>query len=236
MEFLFEILRRKHSEDEPYLQQLIFNTDDIGATVATALRTINETAVFKDISGNVIEPIKWEQSCLQKKCGACAMVINGRPRLACDTFLKDYIKRKKIRLEPFKKFPVVADLIVDRSVMFENLKLLKLAAKENIRLNDKQTETAYEASRCIQCGCCLEVCPNFEPNGDFVGAAAFVPATRLLTVLSEKEAEEIKKEYNKRVYKGCAKSLACMDICPAGINIDNLLSKSNAVSAWRRKK
>ena len=61
---------------------------------------------------------------------------------------------------------------------------------------------------------------------------------RLLLYLlqgSEKgEDKELKKEYNEHIYKGCGKSLACKDICPAGIDMDKMLSKSNAVAVWKR--
>ena len=66
-----------------------------------------------DIDGIPVGEIAWECSCLQKKCGACAMRINGVPRLACDTKIGD-LKSKTVTLEPLKKFPVVRDLIVDR--------------------------------------------------------------------------------------------------------------------------
>ncbi len=56
-----------------------------------------------------------------RKCGACAMLINERPRLACSTFLH-MLKGSTITLEPLSKFPLVRDLIVDRSNLFENLK------------------------------------------------------------------------------------------------------------------
>ena len=56
-----------------------------------------------------------------RKCGACAMLINERPRLACSTFLHT-LKGSTITLEPLSKFPLVRDLIVDRSNLFENLK------------------------------------------------------------------------------------------------------------------
>lgn len=55
-----------------------------------------------------------------KMCGACAMVINGVPRLACSAFLRD-IKGDELTLEPLSKFPVIDDLIVDRSIIESNL-------------------------------------------------------------------------------------------------------------------
>ena len=175
--------------------------------------------------------ISWECSCLQKKCGACAILVNGRPKLACDTFIRDYTKKGRLTLAPLSKFPVIKDLIVDRSILYNNLRGIKNYLEEEVRLTDKNTDTAYEASRCLMCGCCLEVCPNFYVGGDFFGAASFVPATRLMTA-SDSDGER-KKAYRKHIYSGCGKSLACKDICPAGIDMDKLLSKSNEVAVWK---
>ena len=105
--------------------------------------------------------------------------------------------------------------------------------EKDINLTDKNTDTAYEASRCLMCGCCLEVCPNFYVGGDFYGAASFVPATRLITAANRGGAEELKREYREHIYKGCGKSLVCKDICPAGIDMDKMLSKSNEVAVWK---
>ena len=161
------------------------------------------------------------------------MLVNGKPKLACDTFLRDYERKGRLTLAPLSKFPVIKDLIVDRGILYNNLKDIKNYLEEEAGLTDKNTDTAYEASRCLMCGCCLEVCPNFYVGGNFYGAASFVPAARLLTALGKGGAEELKREYKEHIYKGCGKSLACKDICPAGIDMDKLLSKSNAVAVWK---
>ena len=109
---------------------------------------------------------------MQKKCGACAMVINNRPRLACDTPLKEF-KAGSSKLNRSGKFPVIADLIVDRSILFENLRTMQIWFAETRKTNGSQT--AYEASRCLQCGCCLEICPNFFAGGEFSGMSAMIP-------------------------------------------------------------
>lgn len=233
MEILMEIRRQENSLSIPYTQKISFNFDE-GVTLAGALRRINEGEIL-DVAGEKISPISFEHSCFQKKCGACAMLVNGKPQLACDTFLKDYIKKRKISIAPLSKFPVIRDLIVDRSMIYENLKLLEAWSEDAIRLNDKNTETAYEASRCLACGCCLEVCPNFYFGGDFYGAAGFTPVTRIAVSLRER-MKNLEKSYKEHIYDGCGKSLACMDICPAEINIDKLLSKSNSRLVWKRKK
>mgnify|MGYP002237783630 CR=1 FL=1 len=99
-----------------------------------------------------------------RKCGACAMLINERPRLACSTFLHT-LKGSTITLEPLRKFPLVRDLIIDRSILFENLKKLNLWLESEAYMNPWTHEPRYQSARCLMCGCCLEVCPNFSANG-----------------------------------------------------------------------
>ena len=233
MNYTIEILRQKNPDSAPYRQTLSYTTDDKEMTVATLLKTLNADPDLSDIDGEPVRRIEWECSCLQKKCGACAMRINGKPRLACDTKLGEF-KDGKVTLEPFKKFPVVADLIVDRSVMFRNLKNIGLWLEKEARHPKKGEDVAYEASRCLQCGCCLEVCPNFFAGGSFTGMASAIPFSRLLAELPVSQRKEAAKLYTGRFYNGCGKSLACRNICPAGIDVDDLLVNSNAIAVWKR--
>jgi len=219
-----EILRRKSPEEIPVWKCYDYQTPDDHANIASALNDLNQ---------NLENPVRWECSCLQKKCGACAMIINQKPRLACDTPLKEFVKAGTVRIEPLRKFPVIADLIVDRTILFENLKTMKLWFEEEAKTNGSQI--AYEASRCLQCGCCLEICPNFYAGGDFAGMSAMTLTARLLTALPDSQKKEIFKAYRNYIYEGCGKSLACRNVCPAGIRIDQLLVNSNAVAVWKRK-
>ena len=233
MNYTITILRQADRDSEPYRQTVLFTTDDAEMTDATLLKTLNATPNLTDTDGKAVSNIQWECSCLQKKCGACTMRINGRPRLACDVKLSVF-KNGNILLEPLKKSPVIADLIVDRSIMFENLKSIGLWLEKEARHTKKGEEIAYEASRCLQCGCCLEVCPNFIPGEDFYSAASFVPTARVLSELPKKDKAEILISYVDKVYKGCGKSLSCCDICPAQIDIEHLLVNNNAVAVWKR--
>ena len=233
MEVVIEIKRQEDAKSSPYFQSIRLTPKKENLTVASLLREINANPDIRDTEGEPVPYISWECSCLQKKCGACAILINGRPRLACDTFIRDYMKKGRLTLAPLSKFPIIKDLIVDRSILYNNLRGIKNYLEEEVRLTDKNTDTAYEASRCLMCGCCLEVCPNFYVGGDFYGAASFVPATRLITAAGRGGSEELKREYREHIYKGCGKSLACKDICPAGIDMDKMLSKSNEVAVWK---
>lgn len=234
MRIVLEILRREHAGAKPYVQCIPYETEDAAATVATALRQINADPGTVDADGAPVGEIRWECSCLQKKCGACAMVIGGVPRLACDARLSECGER--VRIEPLRKFPVIADLIVDRSILFENLKTMQLWMQEAAAAEGCAVDTAYEASRCLQCGCCLEICPNWYAGGAFFGTAAIVPTSRLLTTLPDAVQKELRSAYRKHLYGGCGKSLACRKVCPAGIDIDGLLVNSNAIAVWRRRR
>ena len=225
-------IKRQNSFEAEAFYQTILRDCDAETNIATLLREINAEEVL-DIDGIPVGEIAWECSCLQKKCGACAMRINGMPRLACDTKIGD-LKSKTVTLEPLKKFPVVRDLIVDRSVLRENLIALHNWLESEATKSEKSVDLAYDASRCIQCGCCLEVCPNFTAGESFFGAAAFVPASRILSQLPKGKKYELAREYGKHIYNGCGKSLSCHDICPVGIDVEHKLSNSNAVAVWKR--
>ena len=235
MEYRLEIWRQENNNSPGRFQTILYHTEDDRETIATALTNINNTPGMQDINGNPVGEIGWECSCLQKKCGACAVVINGTPGLACDSFLRTYKKKKSIKIAPLSKFPLIRDLWVDRTILRENLKELGLTAAGDFAFTTKNNDIAFEASKCLQCGCCLEVCPNYVPGGKFFGAAGYAPETKFLTALSPEEIKRLKPAYMTHIYSGCGKSLACKDICPARIDMDRLLSRSNAVTVWRKK-
>src|SRR5712672_4034442 len=146
---------------------------------------MNAIICLRDIAGNPVTrdgkkttPVSYDSNCLEEVCGSCAMRINGRARMACSALIDKL--EQPITLEPLSKFPVIRDLAVDRSVLFENLKAVKAWIPVDgtydlgpgPRQSPRQQEEAYPLSRCISCCCCMEVCPQFNENTGFVGAAA----------------------------------------------------------------
>ena len=83
-----------------------------------AIRRIGKTS-----TGDRADAVAWESNCLEEVCGACTMVIGGKVRQACSALVERL--GNPITIEPMTKFPVVRDLVVDRSSMFENLKKVK---------------------------------------------------------------------------------------------------------------
>src|SRR6202453_2801594 len=89
--------------------------------VIICLRDIAEQPVSRD--GRETTPVSYDSNCLEEVCGSCAMVVNGRARMACSALIDNL--EQPVKLEPFSKFPIVRDLATDRSVIFENLKAVK---------------------------------------------------------------------------------------------------------------
>ena len=207
-------------------------------SVACALDELNGRADLRDRDGKEAAPIRWDCACLEKKCGACAMVIGGKPRLACATTLQDGADSDGVVvLQPLKKFPRLHDLRVDRQVLFDTLRDMEIWL-ENDAAADSGAENRtlrYKAAACLMCGLCLEVCPNFDLRSSFAGALA-VPAVFCAADESEngEHREAVCKQYRKRFFAGCSKSLSCRDICPAGVPMEQLLVKTNAAAVWRR--
>ena len=132
--------------------------------VIAALMEIRRNPVNK--KGEKTTPVIWDMNCLEEVCGACSMVINGRPRQSCSAIVDQL--EQPIRLEPMRTFPVVRDLQVDRSRMFDSLKKVKAWIPidgtydlgPGPRMPEQKRQWAYELSKCMTCGVCLEACPN----------------------------------------------------------------------------
>ncbi len=204
-------------------------------SVAALIDHINYNDDIVDETGKPTTRIGWECSCLQGICGSCAMVINGVPSLACETFIRDLIKKESdvITITPLKKFPVIHDLVTDRSKIFENLKNTSMFIGEykptesgSGKKAKKEFEHQYAASKCLKCGLCLEVCPNYSGGEDFFGAL-FANDCYIVAARNAEKAPEIKKQYERHFGSGCSKSLSCMDVCPMKIPTIASMAKMN---------
>lgn len=144
-------------------------------------------AQAKSIDGHKVCPVAWDCGCLEEVCGSCTMVINGRVRQSCSALVDRLLEDdpQEIVLQPMTKFPVVRDLMVDRSRLFRSLQRVKAWVPVDSyydmgpgpRLPRALQEQNYPLSQCMSCGCCLEACPQFtkievqrkpnESDGDF---------------------------------------------------------------------
>jgi len=171
---VLKIKRQSSPDEKPYWEEFELPWKR-GMNVISAMMDIAANPVTRD--GKASKPITYDSNCLEEVCGSCSMLINGRARMACSA-LVDRLEQP-IRLEPLSKFPIVRDLSVDRSVLFENLKRVKAWVPvdgtydlgSGPRVTMHAQEEAYPLSRCISCCICMEVCPQFNEDTGFVGAA-----------------------------------------------------------------
>lgn len=125
----------------------------------------------KTVEGKSVAPVAWDCNCLEEICGACTMNINGKVRQACTALVDQLLQDnpREIELRPMTKFPVIRDLVVDRSRVFAALKKVKawipVDGYYDVGPGPKQSsetrEDVYPLSKCMSCGCCLEACPQF---------------------------------------------------------------------------
>ena len=187
------------------------------------LMLIQENPVNTD--GLRSTPVAWDYSCLEEVCGSCPMLINGRVRMSCST-LVDHLTQP-IVLEPMSKFPVIRDLRVDRSRMFEALK--KVNAWVTVdgyhnqgpgpRLSPEDQQRAYRFSKCIMCGCCCESCPQYNDRSAFMGAFA-IGQVALLNQhpLGKMEAgKRLEAVMGPGGIADCGNAQNCEAYCPKGI-------------------
>ena len=218
------IKRQRDAQSEPYWQSFLYD-GPLHVPVSAVLDALNYTDDLFDVDEKPAARIRWECSCMQAMCGGCAMVINGVPALACATFV-DEVKGKDLVLEPLSKFPVVADLIVDRSSIYENLNRASAFLERRAASDAGKHGQQYSIAKCLKCGLCLEVCPNYHPGGAFYGAILANESYLIATQSADKDAQVI-KEYKTHFGAGCSKALSCQSVCPVGIETITSILKMN---------
>lgn len=199
--------------------------------VISVLMEIALSPVTRD--GKATTPITYDSNCLEEICGSCAMLINGRTRMACSA-LVDQLEQP-IELQPFSKFPVLRDLAVDRSVLFENLKVVKAWVPVDgtydlgagPRMLPEEQEAAYPLSRCISCCCCMEACPQFNESTGFVGAAT-ISQVRLFNTHPTGKAlrsERLHALMGDGGIHECGYAQNCVEVCPKDIPLTRSIAE-----------
>jgi len=226
---VLKIRRQADPEAKPYWEEFELAWKP-GMNVISAMMEIAANPVTR--AGKPTTPITYDSNCLEEVCGSCAMLINGRARMACSA-LVDKLEQP-IRLEPFSKFPVVRDLAVDRNVIFENLKAVKawipvdgtydLGAGP--RVSAREQEEAYPISRCISCCCCMEACPQFNDKTGFVGAATIAQVKLFNTHPTGRmqKHERLAALMGDGGIQECGYAQNCVEVCPKDIPLTRAIA------------
>jgi succinate dehydrogenase / fumarate reductase iron-sulfur subunit len=229
---LFKVQRQDNPNSEPYFEEFELSYRP-NMNVISALMEIRRNPVTKD--GKKTSPITWDMNCLEEVCGACSMVINGKPRQSCTALVDQF--EQPIVLEPMRTFPVIRDLQVDRSRMFDSLKKVKAWIPidgtydlgPGPRMAEKKRQWAYELSKCMTCGVCLEACPNVNSKSNFIGPAP-VSQVRLFNAHPTGEmqkAERLNALMGDGGIQDCGNSQNCVQVCPKGIPLTTSIAALN---------
>jgi succinate dehydrogenase / fumarate reductase iron-sulfur subunit len=227
---IIKIKRQDNPNSKPYWDEFELPYKP-GRNVISALMEIAANPVTRD--GKQTTPITYDSNCLEEVCGSCAMVINGRARMACSALLDKL--DQPLRLEPFSKFPIVRDLATDRSVIFEDLKAVKAWVPVDgsydlgpgPRVSPEDQEQMYPLSRCISCCCCMEACPQFNEDTGFVGAAT-ISQVRLFNSHPTGKAlarERLTALMGDGGIQECGYAQNCVEVCPKDIPLTTSIAE-----------
>jgi succinate dehydrogenase / fumarate reductase iron-sulfur subunit len=204
----------------------------------------NLISVLMDIQKNPINrqgakttPIAWEQGCLEEVCGSCSLLVNGRPRQACTALIANLIQENgpTITLAPFTKFPLIRDLVVDRTSMFEALKRVRAWISVDGTWDNRENsppiapevqEALYTLSTCMTCGCCSESCPQVHAKSPYMGPAA-MSQVRLFNshpTGALQKSERLRATLSEEGIAGCGNAQNCARVCPKNIPLTESLA------------
>jgi succinate dehydrogenase / fumarate reductase iron-sulfur subunit len=232
------VLRQKDQHTEHYWDEFVIPFRE-KMNVISALMEVQKNPRTAD--GKEVAPPTWEAACLEEVCGSCTMNINGYIRQACTALIEDIADVEgdtyEVTLEPMKKFPVVRDLVVDRSRMFENLKKVKawvpIDGSYDLGMapaqDDHVRQLRYALSRCMTCGCCVEACPQVNDKSSFVGPAAVAQTLlfNLHPVGKSLESERLDFMTSEEGITGCGNAQNCVKVCPKGVPLTRAIAEIN---------
>ena len=234
MKLTLKIWRQKNAESKGGIVN--YDIDDISPDMSflEVLDVLNADLISKDE-----EPVSFDHDCREGICGSCSLFINGQAHgpdrriTTCQLHMRKFKDGDTIFIEPFraKAFPVIKDLVVDRSA-FDRIQqsggYISVNTSGNtqdansIPINKDDADTAFDAATCIGCGACVATCKNSSAML-FVGAK--VSQYSLLPQGKTEASRRVINMVNQMDLEGfgnCSNTGACEVECPKGISLDNI--------------
>jgi len=242
MDFHLKVWRQKNSKEKGYFQSLFVKDIEEDMSFLEMLDKVNEELVLKKE-----EPVAFDHDCREGICGTCSLVINGSahgPRKAittCQLYMREFQNGDEIYIEPFraKAFPIVRDLIVDRSAFdriqqeggFISVDTGSAPPANAIPVPKEKANQAFLSALCIGCGACVATCKN--------SSASLFTAARLFhfSNLPQGQAEKSQRVLNmvakmdKEGFGACSHTGACSVACPKEISLETIAEMHRE---WRK--
>jgi succinate dehydrogenase / fumarate reductase iron-sulfur subunit len=192
----------------------------------------------EELTGKGQDPIAFDHDCREGICGACSMVINGRPHgpqkntTACQLHMRQFKDGDEITIEPWraKAFPVIKDLVVDRGAFdriiqaggFVSVATGNAPDGNAIPVAKQDADRAFDAAACIGCGACVAACPNASA---MLFTSAKVAHLALLPQGQPERMDRVRKmvaAMDAEEFGACTNHGECEAACPKGISLENI--------------
>ncbi|GER58868.1 succinate dehydrogenase/fumarate reductase iron-sulfur subunit [Patiriisocius marinus] len=234
MKLNLKIWRQANADAKGSMQTYPIDGIDGDMSFLEMLDVLNEDLINK---GD--EPVVFDHDCREGICGSCSLQINGEPHgpdrlvTTCQLHMRMFNDGDEIVIEPFraKAFPVIKDLMVDRS-SFDRIQQAGGYVSVNTSGNTidanatpiekEHADEAFEAATCIGCGACVAACKNASAmlfTSAKVSQYALLPqgqveaSTRVLNMVAQMDKEG---------FGNCTNTGACEVECPKGISLENI--------------
>jgi len=230
MKLNLKIWRQKNAEEKGSFVE--YQMDDVSPEMSflEMLDALNTKLILE---GG--DPVAFDHDCREGICGCCSLYINGRPHgpeaktTTCELHMRSFKEGETITIEPWraKPFPVIKDLIVDRSALdrimeaggFISVNTGSAPDANSIPVKKHKADQAFDTASCIGCGACVAACKNSSPML-FVGAKVSQLAFYPQGVIEAKErVQKMVAKMDELGFGGCTNTGACEAECPKGISI-----------------
>ena len=227
------VWRQKSAESKGDFEEYSLSNIDGDMSFLEMIDILNEELILKNI-----DPVTFDHDCREGICGSCSMYINGKPHgpqkgtTTCQLHMRHFNDGDTIVIEPWraKGFPVIKDLMVDRSAFdriiqsggFISVNTGNAPDGNSIPINKKDADEAFSAAECIGCGACVAACKNASAML-FVGAK--VNQLSLLPQGDPERSSRVRNMVSKMEDEGfghCTNTGACEAECAKEISIDNI--------------
>jgi len=183
------------------------------------------------------DPVHFDHDCREGICGMCSLYINGKPHgplqtTTCQLHMRSFSDGETITIEPWraKAFPVVKDLVVNRSAFdriiqaggYVSVNTGGVPDANEIPIPKTIADLAMDAAQCIGCGACVAACKNASA---MLFTSAKVSQLALLPQGQEERktrAEKMVAQMDAEGFGACTNTGACEAECPKGISITNI--------------
>ena len=233
MNVKLRVWRQRNAQEQGKLVDYAINDVSPNMSFLEMIDVLNESLVAKGE-----EPIAFDHDCREGICGMCSMYINGRAHgpqklsTTCQLYMRNFSDGETITIEPFraKGFPVLRDLVVDRSAFdriiaaggFISASTGQAQDANAIPIAKAQADMAMDAAACIGCGACVAACKN-------ASAMLFVSAkVSHLALLPQGDPERKRRalamvaQMDAEGFGSCTNTYACEAECPKGISVANI--------------